>query len=72
MKRRFKICIMILLLSAGLTACQATPEDAVVVDKLQGIAQENIIPVDDENPKDLGIPEHWEEKILRRNVRAIV
>ena len=63
---------MILLLSAGLTACQATPEDAVVVDKLQGIAQENIIPVDDENPKDLGIPEHWEEKILRRNVRAIV
>ena len=64
--------LMILLLSAGLTACQSSPEEAVVVDKSQGIAEEKIIPMDDENPKDLGIPEHWEEKILRRNVRAIV
>lgn len=72
MKRRFKICIMILLLSAGLTACQATPEEAVVVDKSQGIAEENIIPVDNENPKELGIPEHWEEKMVRRNDQLVI
>lgn len=63
---------MILLVSAGLTACQSTPEESVVVDKSQGIAQENIIPVDNENPKDLGIPEHWEEKMVRRNDQLVI
>lgn len=47
----------------NLAACQSTPEEAVVVDKSEGFPQEKIIEVDNENPKDLGVPEYWDEKL---------
>ena len=52
-----------LVMSLG--ACQRTPEEAVVVDKSEGFPQESIIEVDNENPKELGIPEYWEETLER-------
>lgn len=52
-----------LVMSLG--ACQSTPKEAVVVDKSEGFPQESIIEVDNENSKELGIPEYWEETLER-------
>ena len=49
----------------SLGACQSTPKEAVVVDKSEGFPQEKIIEVDNENSKELGIPEYWEETLER-------
>lgn len=50
----------------NLVACQRTPEEAAVVDKSEGLPQESILEVDDENPKELGIPEYWNETMERQ------
>lgn len=56
----------------NLAACQSTPEEAVVVDKSEGLPQESIIEVDNEKPKDLGIPKHWEETLERSDGFIII
>ena len=56
------ICCMLLF---SLSACQPTPEEAVVVDKSEGIAEESIILVDNNTPKNLNVPKQWNEVIER-------
>lgn len=65
MKRKNIFLYLLIGVAVNLSACQLTPEESVVVDKSQGFSQDNIIGVDNENPKDLGIPEHWKETIER-------
>lgn len=48
------------------TSCQKTPEKAVVVDKSEGLSSDKIIPVNSE-PKDLGIPDVWNENTEMSN-----
>lgn len=60
MKKQIVIMCMMLF---SLSACQQTPEEAVVVDKSKGIAEESIIPVDDNTPKNLNVPKQWKEVI---------
>lgn len=55
------LCINVCIF--GLTACQKTPEQAIVVDKSEGLLSENIIPIDNDTPKDLKAPEHWQEEL---------
>ena len=55
------MCILLFSLSA----CQPTPKEAAVVDKSEGIAEESIIPVDDNTPKNLNVPKQWKEVIER-------
>lgn len=57
------MCIVCMLL--GLTSCQKTPEEAVVVDKSQGLPEGSIIPEENNTPKDLGVPDHWQETLVR-------
>lgn len=57
------LCIICMLL--GITACQKTPEEAVVVDKSQGLPEGSIIPEEKDTPKDLRVPEHWKESLVR-------
>lgn len=52
----------ILTVGLSLTACAKTPEEKVVVDKSEGLAKDSIISEED-TPKDLQIPERWQEKI---------
>ena len=59
-----QIVIMCILLFS-LSACQPTPKEAAVVDKSEGIAEESIIPVDDNTPKNLNVPKQWKEVIER-------
>lgn len=63
MKKRIIMVIFILILGVGLAACVKTPDEKIVVDKSEGLAKENIIPKEDKVPKDLGVPEHWQETI---------
>lgn len=49
----------------NLSGCQSTPKEAVVVDKSEGFPQDKIIEVDNETPKDLGIPIQWKEVMVR-------
>ena len=51
----------------NLVGCQSTPDEAVVVDKSEGLPQESILEVDNEKPKDLGVPEYWEETLERQD-----
>lgn len=46
-----------------LVACAETPEESVVVDKSNGLPEKSVLPVETENPKDLGIPDVWSETI---------
>ena len=61
MKIRWITAILCGYLVMNLVGCQSTPEEAVVVDKSEGLPQESILEVDNENPKELEVPECWEE-----------
>lgn len=65
MRRRMLalLCVGGMLLS--LAACQKTPEEAVVADKSQGLPEGSIIPEEKDTPKDLGVPDHWQESLVR-------
>lgn len=65
MKKWWIFVFMYGVVNITLSACQSTPSKSVVVDKSQGFPQENIIEVDNENPKELGTPEYWKETIER-------
>lgn len=60
-----KCAISILFVSILLSACQKTPEEAVVADKSHGLPEGSIIQKEKENPKDLDLPEHWQETLVR-------
>lgn len=64
---------MLLCLALGLgclTACQETPEEAVIVDKSQGLPKDSIIPEESEIPKSFGAPEQWQEATEKGNGRV--
>lgn len=66
MKKMWITMVLCGYLAMNLTACQSTPEEAAVVDKSEGLPPESILEVDNENPKELGISEHWEETLERQ------
>lgn len=72
MKKCICVSLVIGVVMLGSVGCQSTPDEAVVVDKSEGIAKENIIPVENNIPKDLDIPEHWEEEIERNDGQVVV
>lgn len=57
--------ICILACGVNLAACAKTPEKKIVVDKSEGLSKENILPKETDTPKDLKIPEHWQERMER-------
>lgn len=61
--RKIRLWLGITVCILSLTACQKTPEQAVVVDKSEGLLSESIIPADENTLKDLGAPEHWKEEL---------
>ena len=63
-KKRICAIICVMSMSFGLMACVETPKKKVVVNKSEGISKENILKKDD-RPKDLKIPDHWQEQIER-------
>ena len=67
MKKTWITVILCVYLTMNLSGCQSTPEDAVVVDKSEGLPKESILEVDNENPKDLGVPVFWEETLERHD-----
>ena len=68
MKKSSYAIIIILVICIGLVSCQKTPKERIVVDRSGGLPQESIIPREKNKvPKDLGIPEHWKETIVRND-----
>lgn len=64
---------IILIAMLCITACVKTPEEKVVVDKSEGIAKENILPKETKKkPKELGVPEHWQETMERSDRFAVL
>lgn len=61
MKKMWITMVLCGYLAMNLTACQSTPEEAVVVDKSEGLPPESILEVDNENPKELEVPKIWDE-----------
>lgn len=52
------ICIFFVL-----SACQKTPEEAAVVDRSGGLSEDNILPKEKDTPKNLEVPDHWQETL---------
>jgi len=68
MKRIIVSIIFVLVIGSSVVSCQKTPEESVVVDKSERLAEESIIPREENNvPKDLGIPKYWKETIVRND-----
>ena len=65
MKRKWVLSVCAMCLMFSLMACQKTPEEAVVVDKSHGLPEGSIIPEENNTPKDLGVPGHWQETLVR-------
>lgn len=65
--KRKVICIGVILITAlCITACAETPDKKVVVDRSEGLAEENILSKETEGtPKEIDAPEHWKETIER-------
>ncbi|WP_333813877.1 DUF6034 family protein [Muricomes intestini] len=63
MKKRIGMVVFILIFGISLAACVNTPDEKAVVDKSEGLTEEIIIPKEDKIPKELGVPEHWQETI---------
>lgn len=64
MKRKIYALICVISISLGAISCAETPKEEVVVNKSQGIPRESILKKDDK-PKDLQIPEIWQEEIKK-------
>lgn len=60
MKKKKMLPALYMTLCIGLTACQPTPEEEIVVDKSEGLPEGSILEESDA-PKDLGAPEVWQE-----------
>lgn len=68
MRKKMVRVMCIFALSSYCVACQKTPQEQIVVDKSQGIAEESIIPKEEDGiAKDLNIPEYWNETITRKD-----
>lgn len=67
MKKRIVMAVVIFIVGIGLAACVKTPDEKVVVDKSEGLAKGVIIPKDGKTPKDLGVPEHWQETMEKND-----
>lgn len=63
MKKRCIISFIVVTIL--LSACQKTPEEAVVTDKSQGLPEGSAIPEEKDTPKDLDLPKHWQETLVR-------
>lgn len=63
MKKRILMAAFVLIVGVGLASCAKTPDEKVVVDKSKGLAKESIISKDDKIPKELEVPQHWQETI---------
>lgn len=57
--------IIFLVVAILLSSCQKTPEESVVADKSHGLPEGSMIPKEKEKPKDLDLPEHWQETLIR-------
>lgn len=59
--------ICILACGFNLVSCAKNPEKRIVVDKAEGLSKESVLPNEKDVPKDLGVPEHWQETMDRSN-----
>jgi hypothetical protein len=68
MKKIISSIIFIFIIGSSLISCQKMPEKRVVVDRSEGLPEESIISKEEKGiPKDLGIPEHWEETLTKND-----